>query len=219
VKLLLFPLDIEFKAFVSALESLGFESEKMLVERLPVYTFKKLSFRCSLGGHGKVQFAVQTQFLLNQFTDVKQVFCLGTSGALVESVKPLDVVVATETVEHDFNLKFIKRDKPCFRSDAVLLEAFKGLKTDGFGLHFGPVASGDEDVLCSERSAAIHKDTGALVTAWEGVGGARVCKFLSYPYIEIRAVSDTADGAAAKDFKENLSKSMANIASLMLRLP
>jgi len=131
----------------------------------------------------------------------------------------LYVVVATETVEHDFNLKFIKRDKPCFKSDSVLLDAFKGLKADGIGLHFGPVASGDEDVLSLERSSAIQKDTGALVTAWEGVGGARVCEFLSYPYIEVRAVSDTADGSSAKDFKENLSKSMANIASLMLKLP
>jgi len=183
-----------------------------------LYTFVSLGIRCAVGGHGKVQFAVQTQFLIQQIGESSHVFCLGTSGAVSDKVQALDLVVATRTVEHDFNLKFFKSDKPSFRSDQKTLETLKALKPKDFKVYFGVIASGDEDVLDPARSKAIHDETGALVTAWEGAGGARVCKFLSVPYVEIRAVSDSADGAAPEDFKKFLSKSMANLASLVILL-
>jgi adenosylhomocysteine nucleosidase len=223
MKLLLFPLSTELNAFVAALKSRGHSSAKSIVHKLPVFEFKTLNIRCALGGHGKVQFAVQTQFLASHYQDTSSVYCIGTSGSLGD-VKPLDVIIATETIEHDFNLKFVKKEKPRFRSDLNLVELFR--KADQslrdsltFDIHFGAVASGDEDVLEIERAQAIKKETGALVVAWEGAGGARACKFLEIPYVEIRAVSDLADDSAAIDFRASVAESMDNVASLILRTP
>jgi len=215
MRLFLFPLSVELKVFVSALENLGHKGSKSLVHELPVYDFKGLNFRCALGGHGKVQFAVQTSFFLNHFKDTSAVFCIGTAGSLGQ-VKPLDLVVATKTIEYDFNLKFIKRDKPVFNGDSKLIESFKKLKPKGFEIYFESVASGDEDVLDASRADEIKKETGAFAVAWEGAGGARACKFLSVPYLEVRVISDLANESAPVDFKNLVSKSMANLASLIL---
>lgn len=216
MKLFLFPLSLELTSFVEALESHGYRSTKSVVHEVPVFEFADLKIRCALGGHGKVQFSVHTQFFLNFFKDSSSVFCMGSSGSLGRA-KPLDVVVATETVEHDFNLKFINKKKPKFAGDKLLIGFFKKVKPNGFDIHFGPVASGDEDVLDRARALEIHEATGALAVAWEGAGGARVCKFLKIPFLEMRAVSDLADESTPEDFKKFVSKSMANLAALVIQ--
>jgi adenosylhomocysteine nucleosidase len=82
-------------------------------------------------------------------------------------------------------------------------------------LHFGPVASGDEDVICSQRARELAAETGALCVAWEGSGAARACRFSAVPFVEVRCVTDYADKAAAQDFDANLVLCMANLAALL----
>ena len=55
------------------------------------------------GGLGKAQFGVQTQHLIDQADNIGLVVCAGIAGSLVSSVSVGDVVVATATIEHDFN--------------------------------------------------------------------------------------------------------------------
>ena len=130
-------------------------------------------------------------------------------------------LLATTTVEHDYNNKFNERALPKFDGAEAAIAELRSVSrsTKAFSVHFGPIASGDEDVVETERKRALHESTGALAVAWEGAGGARACAFNRIPFVEIRVeirgVTDTADHNAASDFEENLEVAMRNLATLI----
>jgi adenosylhomocysteine nucleosidase len=74
--------------------------------RLPVVHLPELDVTLACGGLGKVQFAVQTQHLLDVCPAWDLVICAGAAGALVDGLPVGDLVVATETVEHDIHNRF-----------------------------------------------------------------------------------------------------------------
>ena len=79
------------------------------------------------GGHGKTQFAVQAQYLIGQFPSVELVICAGAAGSLTAELSVGDVVVGTETVEHDFRLLFATRPLPRFPGHGPSIDALRGL--------------------------------------------------------------------------------------------
>ena len=144
---------------------------------MKTYHIPRLNAVLALGGHGKTQFAIQTQFYIHHFGNIDSVFCVGCAGAIDQKVSILDVVIAEKTLEHDFKLKFISRALPAFAGDLKLLAKFSKLKLDGFQIHIGILASGDEDVVDLVRAKEIKEQTQALAVAWEGAGGARASKW------------------------------------------
>jgi adenosylhomocysteine nucleosidase len=146
------------------------------------------------------------------------VICAGAAGALSDGLAVGDVVVATETVEHDIHNHFGPPQLPRFRGATTMIESLRGVRPprSAFSVHFGPIASGDEDVVTVERQEALRQRTGALAVAWEGAGGARACQFSAMPFVEIRGVTDGANGRAAVDFRANLATAMANVATLIV---
>ncbi len=196
----------------------GFQPESATVGRLPVVRLPDLGVTLARGGLGKVQFAVQTQHLLDSCSDWDLIICAGAAGALADEVSVGDVVVATTTVEHDYNNKFNERALPKFDGARATIADLKSVShsTNGFSVHFGPIASGDEDIVETERKRMLHESIGALAVAWEGAGGAKACAFSSLPFVEIRGVTDTADHNAASDFEKNLEVAMSNLATLII---
>src|SRR5215472_5087302 len=169
------------------------------------------------GGHGKTQFAVQAQYLIGQFPSVELVICAGAAGSLARELCVGDVVVGTETVEHDYRLLFATRPLPRFPGHGPSIDALHRLAhgVSGFRVVFDVIASGDEDVVVSERAQEIRDRTGAACVAWEGSGAARAALFNGIGSIEIRAVTDAADKEAPQRFDANLPIAMANLASLL----
>lgn len=194
MKLVLCPLQIELDALKSALGAAP-------------------GFHLAVGGHGKVQFALTAQHLIREMQPSLLV-CAGACGALVSGVRLTEVVAAERTIEHDYNLKFIRRPLPSFEGHAESLAKLRGMP----GVHFGTVASGDEDVIDAVRSQAIAQLTGAIAVAWEGAGGARAAAFCKVPFLELRTVTDSADQHAPSHFKENVAAGMKNIAKALLAL-
>jgi adenosylhomocysteine nucleosidase len=139
------------------------------------------------GGHGKTQFAVQAQYLIGQFSSVELVICAGAAGSLAPELSVGDVVVGTETVEHDYRLLFATRPLPRFPGHGPSIDA---LRHSAHG-------------------------TGAACVAWEGSGAARAALFNGIGSLEIRAVTDAADKEAPQRFDANLPIAMANLASLL----
>lgn len=176
------------------------------------HALDRARFHLALGGHGKVQFALET-FRLAAELKPELIVCAGSAGGLAPQVKPLDVVVGEATIEHDFNLKFIKRDKPMFPGHSPTIERLRSLKIDG--LHFGTIASGDEDVVSDTRAREIYAATSALAVAWEGAGGARAAAQLKIPYLEVRGITDMAGNNSVSAFKENLRPAMAKLAGIL----
>ena len=124
------------------------------------------------GGHGKTQFAVQAQYLIGQFRSVELVICGGAAGSLAPELSVGDVVVGTETVEHDYRQLFATRPLPRFPGHGPSIDALhrSAHRVSGFHVAFDVIASGDEDVVTSERAQAIRDQTGAACVAWEGSG-------------------------------------------------
>lgn len=211
------PIQSEFDFFLQGCIEQGWQAEMSRLGKLPVAQLPRLGLILAQGGLGKTQFAVQTQHLIEVIPDLAMVICAGAAGALTDEVAVGDVVVATETVEHDIRNHFGKPLLPKFRCDEAVITPFKQLAApSAFRLHFGPVASGDEDVVSAERRHELLMRTGALAVAWEGAGGARACHFSGTPFVEIRGVSDSADHSAATDFVQNLPHVMRNVATVVL---
>ena len=221
--LVLIPTKKEFDFFLSACTEMAGQAEYLTLGRVNVVQFAHLGTRperlltLARGGLGKVQFAVHTQHLLDVGPTWDLVICAGAAGALVDTFSIGDVVVSTETVEHDINNHFGPPRLPKFRGAQSAINDIKRISSAfSFQVHFGPVASGDEDVVDLERRTAIRQLTGALAVAWEGAGGARACQFSQVPFVEIRGISDGADSDAASDFLSNLKHVMRNIATLII---
>src|SRR6516164_10616006 len=142
------------------------------------------------GGHGKTQFAVQAQYLIGPFPSTALVICAGAAGSLASQLSVGDVVVGTATVEHDYRLLFASRPPPRFPGHGPSIDALRGLAhgISGFQVAFDVIASGDEDVVTSERAQAIRGQTGAACVAWEGTGAARAALFNGIGSLEIRAI-------------------------------
>ena len=216
-RLIITPMKEELDFLLQGCTKQGLHAESAMIGRLPVALLPDLGIILAQGGLGKVQFAVQTQHLLDTCSDWDLVVCAGAAGALTDEVSVGDVVVATTTVEHYYNNKFNERALPKFDGAQAAIADLKSVSQSvkAFNVHFGPIASGDEDVVATDRKQELHESTGALAVAWEGVGGAKACAFSGLPFVEIRGVTDTADHNAASDFEDNLGVAMSNLATLI----
>lgn len=216
--LIVTPLQEEYDDLFRGLSTLGLASHKDKIGRLEVDHFPELNVTLARGGHGKTQFGIQTQHLLDH-ARFDLVICAGAAGALAPEVCVGDVVIATSTIEHDFNNKFSERPKPQFAGDAKSIEQLQALNWSdaGFNIHFGIVAGGDEDVIEVRRGEELRELHNALAVAWEGVGGARASAFSNVRYLEIRGATDSANNEAPVVFSVNLKIVMKNIASLLYR--
>lgn len=214
--LVLSPLPLEMDALLLQMSTKGYLSETKLLGPLKIIEFPDLGWKFSLAGHGKTQFGIQTQFLISQIPELDAVVCAGCAGGLVSHIAIFDVVVAEKTIEHDYRLRFINRPEPEFPGDYRLIERIGKNEREEFRVHFGAVASGDEDIVEPSRASELQLQTGAIAVAWEGAGGARACKFNQIPFLEIRGVTDTANNTAPVDFAANLQISMRNVCEVLL---
>ena len=215
--LIVTPLQEELDFFLQGCAGRGFRAEQGVAGRLPVARLPDLGITVARGGVGKAQFAVHTQHLLDVQAGWQAVICTGAAGGLVDDLAVGDVVVATTTVEHDYQNKFSARPTPQFDGDPPMIADLRrvALASDSLRVRFGTVASGDEDVIDDARKQALRRSTGALAVAWEGAGGARACAFSGVPFVEIRGVTDAANHAAPADFETNLAVAMGNVATLI----
>lgn len=96
-------------------------------------------------------------YLLDRLPHIDTLICLGAAGALAAHLAVGDVVVASETVEHDFTQRFRRHPLPRFPADASRLASVQQLPLQAlrFRVHVGIVASGDEDVIELERAATL----------------------------------------------------------------
>lgn len=207
------PIEEERDSLALALERRGRKGRVLRIGRLDGTSYHDGALLLVLGGLGKTQFAVHTQHVLDHLDDVSTVICAGVAGAISDSVGVGDVVVATTTVEHDFNSKANFENLPTFPGHAPHLSTLGGLDFPGrsFAIYLGPVASGDEGVVDAGRARELHQATGALAVAWEGAGGARAATFSGVPYLEVRGISDNADSEASDVWTDNLPSAMSNV--------
>ena len=220
--LALTPIKDEYDSLTSSLHRLGFVSYGRSTGRLPFVSYLGGSLVVAQGGLGKAQFGIQAQHAIDTMRDRDMVICAGSAGGLSDDLKIGDVVVATETVEHDFKWGILSGNPlprfPGHQRSIAMLERELPMMNESFDVHFGIVASGDEGIVDSTRASELRKDTGAMAVAWEGAGGARAAEFSDLPFLEVRGISDGAGEGAQSEFKENLPQAVQNVAVIVLTL-
>lgn len=170
---------------------------------------------------GKVNSARVTQILIDNF-DIEFVINVGTAGSVDNSLEIGDVVVATELVQHDFDvtpfgrkLGEIENVGESVEVDNKLLSLF-----DEIDVKKGIIASGDKFIVNREEKDHIRNTFKALAIEMEGASVAQVCFLDKIPFLVIRSITDKLDGSSKVDFEtflESSSKIAANILKEVLK--
>ncbi len=188
---------------------------------------------------GKVNAALATQQLIDLFA-VNVIFNMGSSGALAPELEVGDLVIATEAIQHDFDitswglkpgelifdavtakdtgqLKF--RTQQVFNSDTKLsqlaFEAAHQIELTELNGHtpkvyLGRILSGDQFIDRSEKAKQLWDTFNGLCTDMEAAAISHTCFINQIPFLCIRAISDKADHTATVSFTDFLTEATAN---------
>ena len=163
-------------------------------------------------GIGKVNAAVCTQILIDLF-NVEYIINTGVAGALNPVLNIGDIVVSSDTVEHDMDASAVgnprgeipRMQKTYFEADAKLIEvsqkAAKKLKGN-HKVYVGRIASGDQFICSMRVKEDIYTTFTAYCAEMEGAAIAHTCYLNQIPFVDIRAISDKADKSAYVNFEE-----------------
>ncbi len=180
-----------------------------------------------LSGIGKVAAATTTTALIEHFGIQKLVFT-GVAGGIGANVHVGDVVVAQQFLQHDMDVRPLfprwqvpGYTQPTFLCDAAwtqhltraaqaCTEAAADWAEPLLGgrrprVHSGLIVSGDQFIVSSTVSSALHQELHAaglpaLAVEMEGAAIAQVCADYGMPFAAVRTISDRADDAAHVDF-------------------
>ena len=175
-----------------------------------IYDFEGTELIVSVCGIGKVNAAAMAQTLILIYKP-ELIVNIGTAGSVRDDVKRKDVVIAEETVQHDFNLQpFGYRrgeiaelkmiEIPC--DEKFIKTAEK--HTAEYRAHFGRILSGDQVIADPETVNSITSLFGGLSADMESAAFAQVCRLNSVPFAALRGISDDGDDDRFADFTANI---------------
>lgn len=164
-------------------------------------------------GIGKVNAAISTTLLINEFK-VEKIIFTGVAGAVNPKVNVTDIVIATDLVESDmdvtaggnYKLGEIPRMKNSyFKPDPYLFTVANSVAIKLFSkekVFAGRIISRDEFVASTEKVKKLREIFNAECVEMEGAAVAHVCEILNIPFIILRSISDKADNEAGLTFEE-----------------
>ena len=188
---------------------------------------------------GKVNAALATQQLIDRF-EVNAIFNMGSSGALAPELEVGDLVVATEAIQHDFDItswglkpgelifdvltakntgQLNFRSQQIFNSDSKLSQlAFDSagqvelIKLSGYTpkIYTGRILSGDQFINGRDKAEWLWKTFHGLCTDMEAAAISQTCSVNNVPFLCIRAISDKANYSATVSFTDFLTEATAN---------
>lgn len=164
-------------------------------------------------GIGKVNAAISTTLLINEFK-VEKIIFTGVAGAVNPNVNVTDIVIGTDLVESDmdvtaggnYKLGEIPRMKNSnFKPDPYLFTIAHSVAVKLFGenkVFTGRIISRDEFVASTEKVNKLREIFNAECVEMEGAAVAHVCEILNTPFVILRSISDKADNEAGMTFDE-----------------
>lgn len=197
--LILCPLKSEAKALRGSLAALGLDAETITRQGRSWVQNEQTQFILAAGGLGAEKFEKSTRHYLQQFPSLKTLIIAGGAGILDPSLKILQVIAAESIVD--------ATSKDVYRTDPGLLAMLAEDKVCR-----GGILSMDENILDRNRAQTIFQKTSCRAVAWEGAAGARVAKQANLGFLELRALTDTADIDAARQFSDHLALAMEALA-------
>lgn len=180
-------------------------------------------------GIGKILSAAGTAAMLNNY-DISEVLFTGIAGGVGDETHVLDVVIATQLVQHDYGRitnggfewsEGFSEEGGYYPCDEGLVEDAFRAAVDVVGpdhVFKGVVASGDQFVASEEYVKKLQGDFNAIACEMEGASVALVCKQYDVPFVVIRAMSDKADGAAHETYENMADIAADNSSRIVMEL-
>ena len=116
--LIIIPTQLELDAFIKECNKKGMYQKSADLGALQLNVFVELHTGMALGGFGKTQFAVQTQYCIDRMDGLKRVLCVGASGGLISILNLGDVVIGTETLP---SISFVTKAVESFGSNKIIV--------------------------------------------------------------------------------------------------
>ena len=191
---------------------------KTAMENVKIYNYGRMEFTAGTIGNnqvvtvecgvGKVNAAMCAQIMIDRFSpDV--VINSGVAGAVSRDVKIYDMVIATEVLQHDMNVKalgdpqgeitFNDENRIYFPCDEKVVQTLE--KACDKKVFKGRIASGDMFVSEVNQRLQINKDFNALACEMEGGAIGQVCYRNDVPFCVFRVISDDVDSNEGEDFR------------------
>ncbi|AZY47846.1 5'-methylthioadenosine/adenosylhomocysteine nucleosidase [Bordetella avium] len=178
---------------------------------------------------GKAAAAATTATLLQRFAITRVIFT-GVAGGIHAGVKVGDVVIGSETLQHDMDARplFPRYEVPLLgvsrlTADPELSQqlehcALRFLAERESQVHRGLIATGDQFVGDTETGHDLRaRLPDALCVEMEGAAVAQVCHEFGIPWAVLRTISDHADSHADIDFLRFLREVASVYSSGILR--
>lgn len=179
-------------------------------------------------GVGKVNAAVCTQTLILSFNP-QVVINTGVAGSLSERLDILDVAVATDAVQHDYDTTPLGEPVgalsvngelvthlPCDEGwNRRLLAAAQALNIRAIPAR---IASGDRFITRREDKQHIVQTFSAEACEMEGAAIAQVCHLSKTPCAILRAISDSTDEDHQMEFERFTAQAAENNHRILMRM-
>lgn len=176
-------------------------------------------------GIGKVNAGICVQILVDLF-EVTHIINTGVAGSLDAQIDIGDIVVSTDAIYHDMDVKvfgYAHGEVPqlgvkSFPADAAMREKAKAscMKVNPeIKVFEGRVASGDQFISSAEVKDQILKNVGGSCAEMEGAAIAHAAFLNKVPFVILRAISDKADNSAEEDYPTFERKAAEHCAKLV----
>ena len=175
-------------------------------------------------GVGKVNSARVTQILTDKF-NLDYIINTGSAGGLNSDLNIGDIVVGTELIQHDFDVRpfakergYISGTGDFFPSDKTLINKCKKVEIENLKIHIGKIASGDIFLREITMKEKIRKKFDCECVEMEGAAIAQVCFLNKIPFVVIRSISDIPNGNNNIDFEKFIKFASKNCAKFVEKL-
>lgn len=162
-------------------------------------------------GIGKIDAAAGVATLLNMYQPSDVIFT-GIAGGVGDSTKVLDLVVATDLVQHDYGV--MTNDgfqwsgatiggRKYYMCDPELVNLAHDNAVQILGKEHvfeGTIATGDQFISSEDYVRTLQEDFGAIACEMEGAAIGKICMEYEVPFVVIRSMSDKADGKAHETY-------------------
>lgn len=191
----------------------------------------------TIGGHpvvvvrsgiGKVNAAVCTQILADLY-HVDAIINTGIAGSLNADIDIGDIVLSTDTIEHDMDAvafgyplgQIPRMDTLSFVADEELRKQAKRVCEEvnpDVAVFEGRIVSGDQFISDKEKKQWLVDNFAGCCTEMEGAAIAHTAYLNQIPFLIIRAISDKADDSASVDYPAFEAKAIEHSVKLLLGL-
>lgn len=179
-------------------------------------------------GIGKVNAAMCTQILADTY-HVDAIINTGIAGSLNADINIGDIVLSTDTLEHDMDAvafgyplgQIPRMDTLSFEADERLREMAKQScekVNPDITVFEGRIISGDQFVSDKVKKQWLVEHFAGYCTEMEGAAIAHAAYLNQIPFLIIRAISDKADDSATVDYPAFEAKAIEHSVKLILEL-